>query len=341
MADVQELLYTLIEVLIAVGCCLGNMFVIWAVWKHRALRKPTYYFVMSLAVADFLVGAVTVPLAVLVDGRVHTSFHNCLFISCVVIVPIQASVLSLLAIAIDRYLCVRIPLRFKRVVTLRRVWIVVGVCWLSAGVLGFIPLFGWNNHESLMKSVNSTTITCAFITVVPMSYLVNMIFFSCFLPPLAIMAVLYFCVFTSIRRKLRGRGVAPESNLYYHKERRLAGCLTLVLVLFIISWLPLHIMNTVTFYLHARIPHSLVRLGILLTHVSSAINPVVYAFKIPKIHSAYRSLWKRVFHCFKEPPKDQKSQSVDMSNYTNSTSRKDQTKMTLHTTSLQARNERN
>ena len=61
--------------------------------------------------ADFLVGALAVPLAVLVDGRVEMSFHGCLFISCVVIVLTQASVYSLLAIAVDRHLRVYIPLK--------------------------------------------------------------------------------------------------------------------------------------------------------------------------------------------------------------------------------------
>ncbi|XP_041944764.1 adenosine receptor A1-like [Alosa sapidissima] len=90
-----EAIYTFLELLIAVACCLGNLLVIWAVWACGAMRRqPTFCFIISLAVADFLVGAVAVPLAVLVDGRVRTSFYGCLFLSCVVIVLTQASVHS-------------------------------------------------------------------------------------------------------------------------------------------------------------------------------------------------------------------------------------------------------
>lgn len=106
-----EVVYTVLEVLIAISCCLGNLSVIWAVRSSKNLRQPTFYFVVSLAVADFLVGCVAVPIAVVVDGWVQTSFHVCLFLSCVVILLTLASVLSLMAIALDRYLRVFIPLR--------------------------------------------------------------------------------------------------------------------------------------------------------------------------------------------------------------------------------------
>lgn len=105
------MVYMSLEIAIAVACCLGNVMVVWAVQMRQSLRQPTFCFVVSLAVADFLVGAVAVPLAVLVDGWVRMSFHVCLAVSCVVLVLTQASVLSLLAIAVDRYLRVRIPLR--------------------------------------------------------------------------------------------------------------------------------------------------------------------------------------------------------------------------------------
>lgn len=109
--DVGEVIYMLLELLIAVGCCLGNMLVILALWTSKSIQQPTFCLIASLAVADFMVGCVAIPLAVVVDGRVETSFHGCLFISCVVILLTLVSVLSLTAIAVDRYLRVYIPLR--------------------------------------------------------------------------------------------------------------------------------------------------------------------------------------------------------------------------------------
>lgn len=109
--DVDDVIYTVLEVLIAVSCCLGNMLVILALWTSKSLQQPTFCLIVSLAVADFMVGSMAIPLAVLVDGRVRTSFYGCLFICCVVILLTLVSVLSLVAIAVDRFLRVYIPLR--------------------------------------------------------------------------------------------------------------------------------------------------------------------------------------------------------------------------------------
>ena len=110
--DSLKVLYTALEVLIAVACCLGNLLVIWAVCTSGAMRpQPIFCFIVSLAAADYLVGAVQIPVAVLIDDRVKTSFNSCLFLSCVFMVLTQASVHSLLAITLDRFLRVYIPLR--------------------------------------------------------------------------------------------------------------------------------------------------------------------------------------------------------------------------------------
>lgn len=109
--SVGTLIYTVLEVLIAVSCCLGNIMVILALWTSKSIKQPTYSLIVSLAVADLIVGCVAIPLAVVVDGRVTTSFHGCLLISCVVILLTLVSVLSLTAIAVDRFLRVYIPIR--------------------------------------------------------------------------------------------------------------------------------------------------------------------------------------------------------------------------------------
>ncbi|XP_063072333.1 adenosine receptor A1-like [Engraulis encrasicolus] len=297
-----EVVYTVLEVLIAVACCVGNLLVVWAVWTCGAMRRqPTFCFIVSLAVADFLVGAVAVPLAVLVDGRVSTSFHGCLLPCCGEIVITQASVHSLLAIAVDRFLRVYIPHRYKAVVTQKLIWIMVGICWFSSGVLGFIPMFGWYRQDTLaeMAASNSTTITCTFLAVIPMDYMVKFNFFICLLPPLVLMVVLYLYIFLKIHQQLRGTGASgSDSHNYYQKERQLAHSLLLVLALFGVGWLPLHLMNATALYCpQLKVPHEVFYVGILLSQANSAVNPIIYALKVQKIREAMRSLWRRVFLC--------------------------------------------
>ncbi len=182
--------------------------------------------------------------------------------------------------------------RYRSTVTKKRSWFLAAVCWILASVLGFLPMFGWYNHDTLTR-YNSTSIDCQFNAVIPITYLIHFIFEGCFLPPLAVMIALYCYIFLKIRS---GRAaVSAETSTYKQKEHKLASSLVLVLALFIVCWLPLHMIQSITYYNQSiHVPPMALYFGILLSHANSMVNPVVYAFKIPKIKREYRKIWRRV-----------------------------------------------
>ncbi|KAG9276926.1 adenosine receptor A3-like [Astyanax mexicanus] len=294
--------FILLEVIIAVACCLGNAVVIWAVWTCEVFRKPTFYFIASLAVADFLVGFVAIPLAMLLDIEVKASFHGCLFMCCVLLMLPITSIVLLLAIAVDRFLLVRIPLRYSSTVTAKRAWIVIALCWIISAVWGFMPMFGLNNQNSLdstaQNNTNSANFQCGFLIVIPITFLVNIIFFTCLLPPLVIMTGLYLYIFLTTRKRLRAHiGETTTTGTDYQKEHKLVTSLALVLVLFAVCWLPLFLMNTAQLYgNNITVPPTLIDIGVLLSHFNSAVNPIVYAFRIPKIKETCIKMWRRHYH---------------------------------------------
>ncbi|KAM9409164.1 adenosine receptor A1-like [Pholidichthys leucotaenia] len=312
--EVRDLIYTLVEVVVAISCCLGNMLVILALWISNSIKQPTFCLIVSLAVADFLVGCIAIPSALVVNGQVETSFYICLFISCVEILLTLVSVLCLTAIALDRFFRVYIPLRYKRTVTQKLSFLVVATCWLVAVPLSFTPMFGWYNHGTLNASANFT-IVCEFIAVIPFSYLVYFNFFLCNLIPLLVMIVLYSGVFCIMRGNLKakpGSHIPKSSQNYLRKEKQLAGSLSLVLALFALSWLPLHIMNCISYFGdHTAVSESAFYAGIVLSHANSAVNPIVYAFKIRKIKEAYKKFWRRCISCAEENQEFQTSQLND------------------------------
>ncbi|XP_068122532.1 adenosine receptor A3-like [Hyperolius riggenbachi] len=103
--------YMAAEAIIGVLATVGNTLVIWAVKMNPALHDTTFFFIASLAVADLAVGVLVMPLAIVVNLEIEMYFHSCLFICCLIIIMTNASILSLLAIAVDRYLRIKVPNR--------------------------------------------------------------------------------------------------------------------------------------------------------------------------------------------------------------------------------------
>ena len=85
----------------------GNFFVIWSVWKHKHMRTGTNIYIVNLAVADFLVALFVMPLKLLeytapCSWRVFSRDSLCSFVYFTLPVFVFASVLTLVAISVDR-----------------------------------------------------------------------------------------------------------------------------------------------------------------------------------------------------------------------------------------------
>ncbi|XP_048409420.1 adenosine receptor A1-like isoform X1 [Stegostoma tigrinum] len=301
-------IYIGVEVLIAVASVLGNVLVCWAVRINRALRDTTFSFIVSLALADIAVGSLVIPLAITISIGLHTHFYSCLLFSCTVLVLTQSSILALLAIAIDRYLRVRIPTSYKRTVTQKRAGTAVVLCWVISIIVGMIPMFGWNNYAEATQdganaSLVSNMIVCQFETVISMDYMVYFNFFGWVLPPLVLIFVIYVEIFNLIRKHLNQKAVSinnADPSRYFGKELKLAKSLALVLLLFAICWLPLHIINCITLFCPScNKPIIVMYIAIFLTHANSAVNPIVYAFRINKFRVTFLQIWSQYIWCNK------------------------------------------
>ncbi|NWV24685.1 AA3R protein, partial [Origma solitaria] len=287
------------ECLVALLATLGNILVIWVVRLNAAFQNTTLYFIVSLALADIAVGLLVMPLAIVVSLGVTVPFHSCLFMCCLLVVFTNASILSLLAIAIDRYLRVKLPTRYKIITTERRVWCALGLCWVLSLLGGLVPMLGWNRAGPGSPSF----LRCRFMAVMRMDYMVYFCFFTWTLVPLLVMCALYAEIFCIIRAKLSQGSSVRGAGAFYGHEFKTAKSLALVLFLFAISWLPLCIMNCVSyFYPESQIPPYLMYLGILLSHANSAMNPIVYACKIKKFKTTYLLILRTYILCRKPDP---------------------------------------
>ncbi|XP_038564247.1 adenosine receptor A2b [Micropterus salmoides] len=322
--------YIAIEVVIALLSISGNILVCWAVAINTTLKNATNYFLVSLAVADILVGCLAIPFAITISIGIDLDFYGCLFLACFVLVLTQSSIFSLLAIAIDRYLAVKIPLRYKELMTGKTAREIIAILWILSFVIGLIPFFGWNLKYTSCKNsssaenntlnpglmeglrgggdlLRSCKLKCFFESVVDMHYMVYFNFFVCVLLPLLIMLGIYMKIFTVARKQLRqielkcvGNGDSHNHGLL-QKEIRAAKSLSIIVGLFAICWLPVHILNCLTlFYRELDKPAVVMYVAIILSHANSAVNPIIYAYRIQDFRNTFRKILAQHVLCRKE-----------------------------------------
>lgn len=204
--------------------------------------------------------------------------------------------------------------RYKTVVTPRRAAVAIAGCWILSFVVGLTPLFGWNKLGEVERawaangSEGEPVIECEFEKVISMEYMVYFNFFVWVLPPLLLMVLIYLEVFYLIRKQLNKKVSASSGDpqKYYGKELKIAKSLALILFLFALSWLPLHILNCITLFCPScQKPSILIYVAIFLTHGNSAMNPIVYAFRIQKFRVTFLKIWNDHFRCRPAPPVDE------------------------------------
>ncbi|XP_018415253.1 PREDICTED: adenosine receptor A3-like [Nanorana parkeri] len=284
------ILYMVVEAVIGIFAIMGNTLVIWAVKRNPALQYTTFYFIVSLAVADLAVGALVMPLAIILTLEIQMYFHACLFICCVIIMMTNASILSLLAIALDRYMRIKVPNRYRNVVTKKRTSICIFVSWILSAAGALVPMFGWNNRSRLFDEENSN-FTCTFPSVMRYDFLVFFCFFGWVLIPLFAMTVLYIKIFQLIRKHMK-KNISgfQEKTFSYVKEHKTTSFLFLIMGLFAICWLPISILNCVTYFYPPVVQSGafqpILFLSILLSHLNSVMNPIIYTLKIKKFKRA-------------------------------------------------------
>ncbi|KAM7018207.1 adenosine A2a receptor a [Tautogolabrus adspersus] len=299
-SSAASILYIVLELLIAIFSVLGNVLVCWAVCLNSNLQSITNFFVVSLAVADIAVGVLAIPFSILISIGFCSNFYGCLFIACFVLVLTQSSIFSLLAIAIDRYIAIKLPLRYNSLVTGERARGIIAVCWVLSIIIGLTPMMGWNKQSN---SDNTTCppnlMECLFEKVVDMEYMVYFNFFACVLIPLLLMLAIYLCIFMAARHQLKLMEVkalhGERSRSTLQKEVQAAKSLAIIVGLFAACWLPLHIINCFTLFCPKCNPPSIwiMYVAIILSHTNSVINPFIYAYRIQEFRKTFRKIIQR------------------------------------------------
>jgi hypothetical protein len=104
--------HVIVLVFICISAIIGNNLVINVVLRDYRLHMPTFYFVVNLAVADILIAVVYIPFYAIAVIKQEWLFGKafCMAHTFLISLGINASLVTLSFISVDRFLDITYPL---------------------------------------------------------------------------------------------------------------------------------------------------------------------------------------------------------------------------------------
>lgn len=282
---------------------LGNFAVVIVVKKSTMMRSPTNRFIVNLAYADLLVNFLCLPFTLI--GNLYPAWilgvFFCKTVSYLQGVSVSASVNTLMAISIER--CVAISFPISGTITTRQYRVIVTIIWTIALGINLPWLFVFT-----LKPIGipgSIAQICTELWPSPASeswYFLFANLFLCYLGPLIVISICYVIIWKNVAyRKLpRDLIISRKSEVYNRSKVKVVKMIFVVIVTFIISWLPLYaIFCFVKFggdLVYDESVQTLI-LGVLpvaqwLGAANSCINPILYAFMNRKFRAGFWHLFR-------------------------------------------------
>ncbi|GFX43488.1 5-hydroxytryptamine receptor 2A [Trichonephila clavipes] len=154
-SEIQLVAMVLLSVflsLLILATIVGNVFVIAAIFLERNLQTVGNYLVLSLAVADLMVACLVMPMGALyeVNHEWILGPELCEIWTSGDVLCCTASILHLLAIALDRYWAVT-NVDYVRQRSSNRIGLMIFLVWAVGFLVSFAPILGWKDEEFLYR----------------------------------------------------------------------------------------------------------------------------------------------------------------------------------------------
>ncbi|CAL8391436.1 unnamed protein product [Arctogadus glacialis] len=215
----QVMFIVLLTSLLSLITIIGNVLVVLSFKVNRQLKTVNNYFLLSLAVADLIIGVISMNLytAYLVMGKWSMGNWACDLWLAIDYVASNASVMNLLVISFDRYFSVTRPLTYRAKRTTKRAVLMIGLAWFVSLVLWAPAILLWQyfvgertvpSNECYIQFFSEPIIT--FCTAVAAFYL-----------PVTIMSVLYWRIYLETQNRSRElAGLMGSGTRGHGRERR-------------------------------------------------------------------------------------------------------------------------
>ncbi|XP_075056972.1 glucose-dependent insulinotropic receptor [Mixophyes fleayi] len=281
-------IYAALHILLSVLIPIANILVM--VILSKLLKKKhckSYIFILNLAAADLLVGLMCILEALddVFDGDFDRNLFFCLLRLCFTITPCIGSMLTLLLISLDRYLAVRMPLYYIKIMNNKCIGISLTVLWVVSFFVGHMPLI-----TTSLQHTNYTGI-CGLFYAAKSDYL-YILCFIIFLPALVTIVCLHTAVgriaYFHHRQIQRTRAISGlSSNHPAHSSHfKAARTVLIVIICFTLSWGPYYITGIIqATCTSCKLVDLLKDILFVLGEANSLLNPLIYTFYCKDIRS--------------------------------------------------------
>ena len=282
-----------INIFLAITASLGNALILIALHKVTSIYPPRKLLFRCLAVTDLFVGLISQPLYVTFLFRLFTASNanvaitraDVFFFSLLPVVSIFTSA----AISVDRLLALLLNMRYRHIVTLRRVWVVLVCFWLISALQATGSIFF--EYPKLDKIA-----FWLFFALLTFSLLVSVFSYAKIFKTLRYRQVQ---VHGNTQQGERSNGRGNQLNIARYKKT--VYSIAWVHLALFICYFPLNLMGFLR--LLGKLPFSnkiylLWELFVTLLYLNSSLNPALYCWRIRDVRQEVKNMIRKIFRCF-------------------------------------------
>jgi len=288
---------------------IGNCATMCIIIKDYKMRHVTNFFVFSLSFSDFLNSVFNTTFNFIYMTQKNWMFGLifCKISTFISHLAIAASVTTMLAIAVDRYLAISCP---ARQMSTRGLVILMMSIWTISSVLAS-PSLVFSTTETYHGDHNDTATACIIVwpdgpqSTSFMDHVYQVIFLLVtYILPLLGLSITYTHL-SRVLFKLQWQssfsGNRDNDRRAKKEMRKVAKMFIVILIIFGVCWLPYHVYFLVLFYYPTVASHLYAQHIFLIffwfAMANSAINPIVYFI----MNAKFRIALKKTFPSCSKP----------------------------------------
>ena len=267
---------------LSITATLGNVLILIALNKVTSICPPTKLLFRCLAVTDLCVGLITQPLftvTLLTGFNVHLYVFLIPVVSSLVLCGV--SLLTSTAISVDRLLALSLGLRYRYVVTLRRVRALIISFWFLVGA-SFACLFTSGIHYFVFGVVMLISLLISAISYAKIYFRLRH-------------QLLHVQGHVHQRQQLPPNGVVPTA-LNVARYKKTVSFIAWVQLGLFACYSPLCI-TLVSPHFVEFLDDNIIYFFLCLLFLNSSLNPILYCWKIREVKQAVKDIIRQLNCC--------------------------------------------